>query len=340
MKFTIITPSFNQLDYLKRCIASVHDQISGEALKRPVGLVGSVEAAQSASLNELNGFNDREAICVHHHIQDGGSSDGTADWLRLYQSKVESGKWKDNHPGYSFSFASEADAGMYDALNKGISFALDRLKKEQLCVERDAVAAWLNCDEQYLPGALQKVSGCFMMHPENDMLCGDTLLVDPDGTLLTCRKNPPLRRAYILADHLYAQSAGLFFRASVFSSGFRFNPAWRAVGDCDLVVRALESGSRPVHIRSYLAACTMTGENLSRRSVGVQELKAFCQSAPRQYRLGRPWLNLLRYAEKFVRGGYHQASPLKYELYAGDSDLRKRFVAQQPGCRFTWGMDE
>ena len=46
MKFWIVTPSYNHLDFLKLAIMSVADQV-------------------------------RSDIQVHHHIQDGNSSDGT-----------------------------------------------------------------------------------------------------------------------------------------------------------------------------------------------------------------------------------------------------------------------
>ncbi len=124
MHFTIITPSFNQCAHLKRCVASVREQISEGTLKRPGRLVENVEGSlnenpinkgvalalnrRSASckplktgnpdsassdlnvLNErrdstisthddLNDFNEIGTISVHHHIQDGGSTDGTVE---------------------------------------------------------------------------------------------------------------------------------------------------------------------------------------------------------------------------------------------------------------------
>ena len=53
MNFVIITPSYNQLEFLRRCIASIADQVTDE-------------------------------IVIHHHVQDGGSSDGTGEFLKNY----------------------------------------------------------------------------------------------------------------------------------------------------------------------------------------------------------------------------------------------------------------
>lgn len=297
MKFWIITPSLNQLAYLKRCIASVADQITG-------------------------GRENPGRIEIHHHVQDGGSTDGTVEFLRDYIAR------RPASGNYQLTFVSEADKGMYDAINKG----LDRSSGE--------VFAWLNCDEQYLPGTLQNVSQGFENRSEADFIYGDALLVDAQGRLLTYRKNPPLRRAYVLADHLYTQSAAMFFRSRIFASGLRFDTVWKAVGDCDLVVRAFKAGFRPAQIRSYLAACTMTGENLSRAQIGVEELRAFRGQAPLFYRTTRPVWNTLRHLEKFLRGGYRQPAPLGYALYLDGSNVRKNIVAETTSSRFKWIADE
>jgi len=293
MKFLIITPSLNQLAYLKRCVASVADQIAGDRAHQ-----GRIE--------------------VHHHVQDGGSTDGTIEFLQEYMARQSS------TAGYQLTFASEADEGMYDALNKGFERSFGD------------IFAWLNCDEQYLPGALGKVARHFAEHSGADMVYGDALMVDPEGRLLTYRKNPPLRRAYVLADHLYTQSAAMFFRSRIFTSGLRFNTAWKAVGDCDFVIRAMKAGFRPAQMSVYLAACIMTGENLSRKQTGVEELQSFRRTVALRYRLGRPIWNLLRHSEKFMRGGFRQAVPLEYDLYPEDSNIRKKFTAQNADFRFKW----
>ena len=53
---------------------------------------------------------------------------------------------------------------MYDAINRGFAKA------------SGDILAWLNCDEQYLPGALAKVADHFARHPRTDILFGDIIL--------------------------------------------------------------------------------------------------------------------------------------------------------------------
>lgn len=78
--FTIVTPSFGQLDHLACCIASVADQ---------------------------------EGVEVEHIVQDGGTV-GFGEF-----SKQMAKQWPDRE-GYRRIMVSEKDGGMYDAINRGL----------------------------------------------------------------------------------------------------------------------------------------------------------------------------------------------------------------------------
>ncbi len=65
---------------------------------------------------------------VEHIVVDGGSNDGTVDLLKRYEST------------YALTWISEADEGMYAAINKGLSQA------------QGDVLAYLNSDDLYLHG--------------------------------------------------------------------------------------------------------------------------------------------------------------------------------------------
>src|SRR6185503_18334195 len=71
---------------------------------------------------------DQAGVEVEHIVQDAGSDDGTLAWLT-------------NDPRVKAYV--EKDEGMYDAINRGLRKATGD------------ILAYLNCDEQYLPGALQ-----------------------------------------------------------------------------------------------------------------------------------------------------------------------------------------
>lgn len=73
--------------------------------------VGMIRAAlDSVARQRLDGFE------LEHVIVDGGSKDGTVDVIRDYAAHA--------HPaGFSVTWVSERDRGLYDALNKGIRMA-------------------------------------------------------------------------------------------------------------------------------------------------------------------------------------------------------------------------
>jgi glycosyltransferase involved in cell wall biosynthesis len=284
LKFSIITPSYNSVAYLKRCAASVADQSRSERDK---------------------------GVDIEHLVVDGGSTDGTAEWL-----KAQAGiRW-----------VSEKDRGMYDAVNKGLAMA------------RGEFWAYLNCDEQYLPGTLQAVAQAFQEHPEADVVFGDMLLVRPDGSLAAFRKSYPLRWWYIPIDHLYVFTCTLFYRRRIIDAGFRFSTDFRDVSDADFIIRLLRAGHRPYHLRRYLAAYTQTGSNLSLGERAEREKRRIFDAAPAWVRRGRSALNALRLAEKCLSGAYRQSAPLKYELYGADPAAgRQDFTAHEPS--FRWKTD-
>src|SRR6266567_1943602 len=75
-----------------------------------------------------------QLVPVEHIVQDAGSDDGTLDWLpQDKRAKVY----------------VEKDQGMYDAINRGLRRA------------KGDVLAYLNCDEQYLPGSLAAIASFF-----------------------------------------------------------------------------------------------------------------------------------------------------------------------------------
>ena len=105
---------------------------------------------------------DQAGVEVEHIVQDAQSDDGTQEWLA-----------RDRRVQAYF----EKDQGMYDAINRGWR----RAKGE--------ILAYLNCDEQYLPGALRAVEEFFRRRPQTDVVFADTVVVDKQGQFICCRKS-------------------------------------------------------------------------------------------------------------------------------------------------------
>ncbi|NCZ53909.1 MAG: glycosyltransferase, partial [Verrucomicrobia bacterium] len=123
MDFTIVTPSFKQLDYLGCCIASVADQIgvTVEHIVQDAGSPGIEEFAEKMA-EQLSG-------------RYGGERVTKLEAFELLHLRTPD--------GYSLRMFKEKDSGMYDAVNKGL-----KKGKGKIC-------AYLNCDEQYLLGAVE-----------------------------------------------------------------------------------------------------------------------------------------------------------------------------------------
>ncbi|MCH5279859.1 MAG: glycosyltransferase [Lachnospiraceae bacterium] len=54
---------------------------------------------------------------VEYVVVDGGSKDGTLEYLKDFQKEIA------NKPGWRFTYISEKDEGIYDAINKGLRLA-------------------------------------------------------------------------------------------------------------------------------------------------------------------------------------------------------------------------
>ena len=92
---------------------------------------------------------------LEYIIIDGGSTDGTVETIEKYA----------DHLTY---FVSEKDQGQTHALNKGFERATGD------------IFAWLNADEQYLPGVFQEVGKTFLNNPGLDFFYGNRIIVNND----------------------------------------------------------------------------------------------------------------------------------------------------------------
>jgi len=329
-KISIITPSYNMLPYLKMAAASIADQgiyspqtesqTGDQPTSKPEFPVGAGGAAiTDGSYRKSPPVHRRQnnslpmtTDLVEHLVIDGGSNDATREWL-VQQTGIRS--------------ISEKDEGMYDAVNKGLKMA------------RGDILAYLNCDEQYLPGTLPFVLEYFENHPTVDMIFGDLLLIRPDGSLIAFRKGYMPRWSYILSSHLYVLSCTMFFRRRIFEAGIMFDTQYRAAADAHFVVKVLRQGYKACHIKKYFSVFLITGQNMSGQVQGVRELIELRQSAPLMVRMARPFLNAARLTEKFFSGAYFQKKPLEYAVYTQEKPQQRKFFSVDKAS-FRWQFEK
>lgn len=247
-----------------------------------------------------------QGVAVEHIIMDGGSKDGTAEWLASQSSIMG---------------VSEADNGMYHALNKAIRKASAE------------IVGHLNGDEQYLPGTLQRVIDYFAQHPEVDFVAGDFLVVDPAGEFIAYRKTFEPRWPYFFSNYLYTTTCTLFYRRRIFER-VMFDESYRSIADVIFLYQVMKVGFRGTHLPGYTATFTYSGVNLSLDPVSAREKKRFLATLPSWFRIAKPLFFFSFFVEKVLHGNYRETSPLRYAIYAGDDlSARREFRVEHPGFR-------
>lgn len=249
-----------------------------------------------------------QGLAVEHIVQDAGSDDGTLDWL---------------HQDKRIKAFVEKDQGMYDAVNRGLARA------------QGEILAYLNCDEQYLPGALQAVDDFFSRHPRIDVLFANSVVVDGTGDYLFHRKVLTPLKYHTWISHLPTLSCAMFFRRKLVADlGIQFNPKLRDVGDGEWVLRLLQRGTPMAVLRRFTSVFTMTGANMSARENARREASELFQSAPAWARRLKPLIVGHHRLRRFMGGIYFQ-KPFSYAIYTRQSP-GQRAAHQVAHPRFRW----
>ncbi len=290
MKFYIVTPTFNSLSWLQNCIRSVADQCS-------------------------------DALHVHHHVQDGGSTDGTAAWLE---------EWEQAQAGslhYSFSYVSGKDGGMYDAINR----AWDALPEDA------DVTAHLNSDEQYLPGALAELAAQFEQHPKAEVALGSYLILDAESRYI-CHRRPVHPSAWRSTTVCEIITCSCFYRADYFRKlHLRFDTQYRSLADLIFYIELTRSKPEFLVLPELMTSSfTVTGHNLAWSELSLREWQSHMASLPfyisKSHGINYRWVNLKRH---WVNR--RCTAPHEYHIYHNTGSERRRHAIQRPtshwGCR-------
>jgi glycosyltransferase involved in cell wall biosynthesis len=252
----------------------------------------------------------QKGVSHEHLVQDAMSSDGTSQWL-LAQSDIAA--------------VSETDSGMYDAINRSWNRSSGK------------ILSWLNSDEQYLPGTLERVAKQFESNPSVDVIWGNVIVVDGEGAPVALRREIPFRRIYVVNNFLYVLSCAAFFRRSLFDKGLlKFDTKYRFSGDMDLMLRLARSGAVIRHFPRYLSIFGNDGGNLSNNSRGVaNELRSVREShgAFRNPKI-RKLVMLGRHLERLAIGAYLPRS-IKYRYAVDAKPSYIEVSAEKIGGRFT-----
>jgi glycosyltransferase involved in cell wall biosynthesis len=233
---------------------------------------------------------------VEHIVQDAGSDDGTLDWLR-HDKRV--------------TVFVEKDQGMYDAINRGLKRSTGE------------ILAYLNCDEQYLPGALQAVRNFFQENPRIDVAFGDFVVVDTQGDYLFHRKIQVPLKHHTWVCHLATFTCATFFRRKIIDEyGLLFDARLRIVGDGEWMLRLLKRQVTMAVLRHFTSTFTLTGTNLGTLPSAHREAQELFRSAPFWARKLK-WSIILHHRIRRLAGGMYSQKPFDYAIYTQQSPDRR-----------------
>jgi glycosyltransferase involved in cell wall biosynthesis len=181
-KISLVTPVFNSVRYIEQTILSVLAQ------------------------NYPN---------LEYFIIDGGSTDGTLDIIRKYQSQIT-------------GWLSEPDKGMYDAINKGFSYT------------SGDIMGWISATDVLQAGGLSVVGTVFYQFPQVEWITGRQTLLSEEGEIK--RVDPPMRwsrYSFLLgASQRHIQQESTYWRRSLWErAGGSVDATRRSAGDFELWVR-------------------------------------------------------------------------------------------------------
>ncbi len=177
---SIVIPSFNQGAYIRQTIESCLEQDY-----RPIEIV----------------------------VMDGGSTDGTVDILKSYETTSE------------LRWVSERDQGVVDAVNQGLERA------------RGQIVAIQSSDDYYLPGAFSFAVAGFRDHPAAGLVFGDVERVDAEGKVLFTIRQDRFSLARLLAREVFVYQPTAFFRRDLALSLSGWKPQIPYTPDLDLWIR-------------------------------------------------------------------------------------------------------
>lgn len=174
---------------------------------------------------------------IEHIVVDGGSSDGTIELLGQYAGL------------YDLRYTSGPDAGMYDAINKGLRDA------------RGEIVAYLNSDDRYLPWTVSRVVEEFGARPGADLVAGDTIRVDEIRSIVVPILHPQFRPDWIAGWGNLSQPA-VFIRRSLVEELAGFDATYSYAADLDFWLRAARH-HEIAQVREFLAVEYRHSETLS-----------------------------------------------------------------------------
>ena len=253
---------------------------------------------------------DQEGVSIEHIVQDGG----TANFNEFAETMRK--RWPDR-PNYRRVMISEPDSGMYDAINKGLKKGTGR------------ICAYLNCDEQYLVGALAKVMDEFRKQPAAEILYGGFLVVDEKGDLVTAQRPVKMFWQHVATSHLPNFTCATFFRREMMQrEKAYFDAQYRACADAAWTIERLKKGTKMGMMADFIGVFVEQVTNQGVKKEGLAEADAIrCQLHPCVRNTAFLW-KLMHRLRKLLEGKYFPKR-VSYDIFRkGEVGKRQHYPAR------------
>ena len=154
------------------------------------------------------------AIPYEHHVLDAGSTDGT---VALLQARDDD----------RLHWVSEPDRGQTHAVNKGLSRAAGDL------------LTWINGDNAYQPGAIERAVGVLERRPDVDAVFGGIDIIDEAGVVRRRYVPPPYswQRYLFMGDYIPTET--IVFRRVLLDRAPQLDERFVDAADYDFFLRLL-----------------------------------------------------------------------------------------------------
>ncbi len=253
---------------------------------------------------------DQQGISIEHIVQDGG----TAKFNEFAETLAK--RWPDR-PNYRRVMISQPDSGMYDAINKGLKKGTGR------------ICAYLNCDEQYLAGALAKVLNEFKKQAGTEILYGGFLVVDEKGGLVTAQRPVKMFWQHVATSHLPNFTCATFFRREMMErEKAYFDVQYRACADAAWTIERLKKGTKMGMMADFIGVFVEQETNQGVKKEGLAEADAIrCQLHPCVRSTAFLW-KLMHRLRKLLEGKYFPKR-VSYDIFRkGEVGKRQHYPAR------------
>jgi glycosyltransferase involved in cell wall biosynthesis len=210
-----------------------------------------------------------ETFKVRHIIMDGGSTDGTAEVVKPYLND-------------DTEFISKPDKGPADAINQGLALS----DSEFVC--------WLNADDVYEPGALERATALLEANPKASFCFGYCPIINENGIeirkFITRFKELffHVSSKIVLQTLNYISQPSVLFRTSAVREAGELRVDLKAAWDYDFLLRMWSLGPG-IRVKSVQAYFRWTPQSISGQNFELQFKEAF-SAVVKQAGYWKPWI--------------------------------------------------